>query len=1427
MGTKTPRFDYWKPTLDGDEGKWGEYLNENWDKLDSLLMEKPLEDSLTYGRTNIGVSQSWTRVYTKEEVDGIVSGIPSLLFAEYVFDDSTSVPPVATYATLNNADATLATLLRLSSLTSEGKNADGAIKTLGPGDRIRMMDRVTDETYIFVVSTIPTKVVVPAGDNYWDIPVAWQESTTSLVPADDAPIQVNLLTRASDHTSLFGRDEPNQHPATAVDYDNTASGYVSDEVQAMLDEVATHIDAIEAGKPLPNSSFPVVKLKTGLPNPSYEEGLLFYDDDNKGVGFYNDEVDITQTLGQEFFIRVYNDSIAFIPDGTPLSVGGLTAEGVPKVHPTDCKLKQDALSYLGLCTHLIPANSYGFITMLGFVRDIDTSGLTQGAPVFCSPTAPGALTSTEPESPFWKVRVGGTALSDASTGLIFARSIIYDNTEDTRRFFNGSILEDTDLTVTSADGVNVKCKLERKDDPLLQISLLFHEEYYTSPAPHEVWLTVGTDAVPQRNYVYFPYSTMVLTANTTGFPNTEQYVPVCEVMCQSASGLQTDGAYKVHKWTDHVSNGTGQGHLSHINKWIRNRPAAWISGCVQTESGVQGTLYPSIDYSIGTGVIFQLHQHTMPALTTAGDQDPLFVVNDPVTAYNRIPDLNATDLTVDALGGSLNNKVFSLVIWGVISELDQDCQLMVNLPSGTYNTDSAGIADSGGTTTYTIPSEYLGTGFLLSRLVCKIQGGQIKILEGGAFDLRGLIPAASGGVIGGAGIQNFTELLDTPSTYGTEYNHLVKVNNAGDALEFAEVVVTDEVAGVIRMQLGSGEKAGPEVSQSTYFKTWYNNDSLFTYDQVAGSMSWTADGTEVMYAGDLAGSPHFSAAGIISAGLSGGFPRFTASSIIDVYQTTGANSTIMQVGDPTKQMGLQELTATTRRLNLATGARVSVDDTANSLSLEISSTPKVVVDNIWGLTVKSDLQVDKEAFFLNTQLTDPWQFGFGKIDADTPSFLFSGSGAINYDRLTNQMQIVVGAAAAATITSTRWGIGTSSPQARFDIRALSEAESLYVARTDTQGIKMWGATDGNFIVGSGATAKRLIFDERSGTGYLWRVNGVDAMRLIDQNAGELGLGTNAPQRKLHVTSAENEIARFQNTSSTWGILEVTSTSGTVQFTNKAGNISLRVASNDVMQIFSGAPGDSARIDATGKFGINNTAPQAQLHVSRSDLASGNVEVARFHNSNAATAGYCRLMISDTSSTVPIWDDAVAIESSSGMQLTLSAYQDDVIIASGNRVERAVFKSDGKIGIGTPTPIAVSGGMDVGLHAGIGWTPSTATRLLVGRWADCALTIAAGNGASSFIYFGDNDLESVGSIEYDHATNYMRFATNLGERLRITSLGNIVKGGSSGPLWASGTGSPEGVVTAPIGSYYSRTDGGTGTSFYVKESGTGSTGWVAK
>jgi hypothetical protein len=52
-------------------------------------------------------------------------------------------------------------------------------------------------------------------------------------------------------------------------------------------------------------------------------------------------------------------------------------------------------------------------------------------------------------------------------------------------------------------------------------------------------------------------------------------------------------------------------------------------------------------------------------------------------------------------------------------------------------------------------------------------------------------------------------------------------------------------------------------------------------------------------------------------------------------------------------------------------------------------------------------------------------------------------------------------------------------------------------------------------------------------------------------------------------------------------------------------------------------------------------------------------------------------------------------------------------------------------------------------------------------------------------------------------------------------------GTGAPIWTAGAGDPEGVVTAVVGSLYTRTDGGAGTTLYVKETGTDDTGWVAK
>lgn len=59
------------------------------------------------------------------------------------------------------------------------------------------------------------------------------------------------------------------------------------------------------------------------------------------------------------------------------------------------------------------------------------------------------------------------------------------------------------------------------------------------------------------------------------------------------------------------------------------------------------------------------------------------------------------------------------------------------------------------------------------------------------------------------------------------------------------------------------------------------------------------------------------------------------------------------------------------------------------------------------------------------------------------------------------------------------------------------------------------------------------------------------------------------------------------------------------------------------------------------------------------------------------------------------------------------------------------------------------------------------------------------------------------------------------------VGPIRIGGSEGPMIAAGKGSPEGAVSAPPGSIFLRTDKGAEAVLYVKQIGTGVSGWTAK
>ncbi len=320
---------------------------------------------------------------------------------------------------------------------------------------------------------------------------------------------------------------------------------------------------------------------------------------------------------------------------------------------------------------------------------------------------------------------------------------------DLHAFFHGAALDSPVVTVAS-DGTAITLSLEANGGG--DVRIMFSDGVHThdcTPAD-TVALTAGTDSVPAENYVYILQSNLTLTRSTSGWPS-EEHAPVATVVCQSAATMQTELAMKVHAWTDHTEGGDEQGHLTHLNKWIRHQHATWMTGGALTPTAGASTL----DIAVSSAVVMQLHHHTFPARDTESG-DAVYLVNHPDTAYLKALDLTqtyvdkASDGTV--LGANATDH-YNLVIWGVVSEVEADCKLMCNLPSAAYNSNAGdkAVDDLESTANYNIPSEYKGCGFLIARLTVQESGGTYTVLQNAP--LLGLQPGheATGGGASSAG----------------------------------------------------------------------------------------------------------------------------------------------------------------------------------------------------------------------------------------------------------------------------------------------------------------------------------------------------------------------------------------------------------------------------------------------------------------------------------------------------------------------------------------------------------------------------------------------------------------------------------------------------------------------------------------------------
>lgn len=612
-------------------------------------------------------------------------------------------------------------------------------------------------------------------------------------------------------------------------------------------------------------------------------------------------------VGQELVMLVHNDTGLTVTNGQVVygAVSGVTS-GRPHVQLAKANNFSTLQGIIAVANMDILTDTAGFVTWLGVVGNLNTSSFSAGDTVWVSPTVAGGLTNSKPEFPNYSISVGKVLTSHATTGSIAVSPV--GRLENTLAdFWIGTIREQFDFTVLS-DGVTITGTLASAGTSLTLTAVFSSGLYQISP-PVGIALTAGTDTIPQMNYVYIPESTKVLTVSTTDWP-TGEHIKIAKIMLQSAATTQTDGVLALQHVNDEVLSEGSNGHLSHITERLRLENTKWSNGAAGSIVIVPGTP-DSVYFSHTEGNVYRLHKHVVNAVDMqAGDE--AHIVNDPVTPYQSIANLNA--LTVDSQNNSMDNSSFSIVVWSTANEGGADNRIMVNLPRSTYGTSSSqqqrAIDDRDNHADYTIPSPFIGNGFLIGRYTFLLQSGTWTLLN--STDLRGYSP---NGAVGAGGITDWLALSDTPNSYVGQGGLFPIVNSGETALEFFDMKDYADTVAAASAAVVAAQILGKNLIVDGRFDFWYEgitqtavngygSDTMW-FNQFNASTRTHSQGNFALGQTDVPGNPkYFSSTVVTSASISASYvikrqkiedlSQFSGRTITTSFwaRTTGADKNI-------------------------------------------------------------------------------------------------------------------------------------------------------------------------------------------------------------------------------------------------------------------------------------------------------------------------------------------------------------------------------------------------------------------------------------------------------------------------------------------------------------------------------------------------------
>lgn len=168
------------------------------------------------------------------------------------------------------------------------------------------------------------------------------------------------------------------------------------------------------------SNLDYAQFDTEYGGGSTAPGMLAWNGADGTLEFQLKGGDVTLQIGQEQVIRVRNSTGSVIENGRAVylsSSDGSNFNITKAIGTGDTTSAQT----IGITTQEFANGNHGYVTTFGLVRNIDTSNLIEGAPVYLSGTEAGGLTAIKPSAPYHLVYIGACLRVSATKGVIFVK----------------------------------------------------------------------------------------------------------------------------------------------------------------------------------------------------------------------------------------------------------------------------------------------------------------------------------------------------------------------------------------------------------------------------------------------------------------------------------------------------------------------------------------------------------------------------------------------------------------------------------------------------------------------------------------------------------------------------------------------------------------------------------------------------------------------------------------------------------------------------------------------------------------------------------------------------------------------------------------------------------------------------------------------